>query len=147
MFDGKFLTNDTVAGTKIRLANTQYLKARNAANSADVNILRLNASNVIEFASRPEVLGLGQLALISEITGATFSKDTFNVTAPIGVNTGVSLANAPLDNSVFAFITTGPTLVEGVDYTVSGSTLTLLAASPVIALLDNGDVVKIGYAY
>ena len=32
----------------VRLANAVYLTARNAANSADVNILRLNASNVME---------------------------------------------------------------------------------------------------
>lgn len=46
----------TVEGVKaanggIRLANNTYLKARNAANDADLNILKLNASNILEFAS------------------------------------------------------------------------------------------------
>lgn len=41
--------DDTINDAKIRLRNNQYLRARNAANSADVNIVKINASNLIEF--------------------------------------------------------------------------------------------------
>lgn len=48
---------DAVTDTKIRLSNNSYMRARNAANSADVNMLRVNASDIIEFASFPQKSG------------------------------------------------------------------------------------------
>ena len=45
------LADDAVDDTKIRLRNNQYLTARNAANNADINIIRVNSSNVIELAA------------------------------------------------------------------------------------------------
>lgn len=53
----KFLGQNQVDETKIRLSNTGALKARNAADSADVDIIRVNASDVIEFPSVPQVVG------------------------------------------------------------------------------------------
>lgn len=50
----KFLANNAVDGTKLRLNNNENIKARNAADSADVNILKVNASDRIEFASIPQ---------------------------------------------------------------------------------------------
>lgn len=50
----KFITSDAVDGTKVKLQNNQYLRARNAADSADINIIKVNASDVIEFASMPQ---------------------------------------------------------------------------------------------
>lgn len=45
----------------IRLSNNGALQARNAADSADIDIVKLNASNVIEFASQPQYNGLNFL--------------------------------------------------------------------------------------
>lgn len=53
----KFIENNAVNDLKIRLRNNQNLRARNAADSADVNILKVNASDAIEFASLPVVSG------------------------------------------------------------------------------------------
>ena len=39
---------DSVTGTKIRLANQEYLRSRNAAGSGDINIIKINASDKIE---------------------------------------------------------------------------------------------------
>lgn len=50
----KFIAANAVDETKIRLTNNVNLRARNAANSADVNILKVNASDRIEFASVPQ---------------------------------------------------------------------------------------------
>lgn len=47
----KFLANDAVDGQKFKLLNNTFLRARNAANDGDVNIIKLNASDVKEFAS------------------------------------------------------------------------------------------------
>lgn len=48
---------DAVTDAKIRLGNNAYLRARNAADSADVNIVKVNGSDVIEFASLPRASG------------------------------------------------------------------------------------------
>jgi hypothetical protein len=46
----KFIGNNQVSDEKVRLDNADYLRARNAADSADVNIIRVNASDVREMA-------------------------------------------------------------------------------------------------
>lgn len=51
----KFLAANAVDQTKIRLDNNTFLRARNAANSGDVNSFKVNASDRIEFASIPQV--------------------------------------------------------------------------------------------
>lgn len=48
--DGTSLSADSVTDDKVRLRNNQYLRARNAAGSADVNIFKVNASNLLEFS-------------------------------------------------------------------------------------------------
>lgn len=51
------LENFSVDDQKIRARNNNYIVARNAANSANVDILKVNASDVIEFASFPQKSG------------------------------------------------------------------------------------------
>jgi len=51
----KFIEDNAVDQDKVRLDNNSELRARNAANSADINILKVNASDVIEFSSVPQV--------------------------------------------------------------------------------------------
>lgn len=48
---------DSVDDTKIRLRNDQYMRARNNAGSGDVNMMKVNASDRIEFASFPQKSG------------------------------------------------------------------------------------------
>ena len=50
----KFIAANAIDGSKIRLSNNENLKARNAADSGDINILKVNASDRIEFASVPQ---------------------------------------------------------------------------------------------
>lgn len=50
-----WLEDNAVDGSKIKLDNNQYLKARNAADSADINIVKVNGSDQIELASAPYV--------------------------------------------------------------------------------------------
>jgi hypothetical protein len=47
----KFLTDNAVTDAKARLRNNQWLRARNAADSADVNVIKVNASDALEVAS------------------------------------------------------------------------------------------------
>lgn len=51
----KFIQDNAVNDAKIRLRNAQNLRARNAADNADVNILQVDASDRIVFASVPQV--------------------------------------------------------------------------------------------
>lgn len=50
----KFIPNDLIDGTKIKLANAQTLRARNAANTADVALFSLTAANKLVFNTQPE---------------------------------------------------------------------------------------------
>ena len=45
------LDANAVTGASLRLDNAQWLRARNAANSADTNLLRLDSSDVLRFNS------------------------------------------------------------------------------------------------
>jgi hypothetical protein len=51
----KWIADGAVDDSKIKLRNNQNLKARNAADNADISILKVNASDEIEFASNPKV--------------------------------------------------------------------------------------------
>lgn len=51
----RFIANNAVNQDKIRLANNSALKARNNAGDADVEIVKVNASDKIEFLSVPQV--------------------------------------------------------------------------------------------
>lgn len=53
----KFIEDNAVNEDKIKLSNNSALRARNAADSADVDLIKLNASDAVEFPSRPNVGG------------------------------------------------------------------------------------------
>lgn len=50
----KFIAPNAVDDTKVRLSNNQTLRARNNANSADIDILKVNTSDRIVFSSVPQ---------------------------------------------------------------------------------------------
>lgn len=51
----KFISANAIDETKIRLSNNASLRARNAANSADVDLFKLNASDKLVFDTLPQV--------------------------------------------------------------------------------------------
>jgi hypothetical protein len=53
----KFIQDNAVDDRKVRLRNGQYLRARNAADTADVDILRVNSSNASELAQSLSAAG------------------------------------------------------------------------------------------
>jgi hypothetical protein len=52
------LQANAVNGTKFRLQNNEYLRARDNANSTDINILKINTSDDLEFAPDIAILNL-----------------------------------------------------------------------------------------
>ena len=59
--DPRWIPDNGVAGHNIRLLNNEYLRARNAANSADVNIGKLGTDDIFRFDLVPEVDGAAPL--------------------------------------------------------------------------------------
>jgi len=53
----KNIASNAVGTTKFRGENNTYLKWRNAADSADVSSMRVNGSDIIEFATVPQTTG------------------------------------------------------------------------------------------
>lgn len=50
----KFIEDNAVNGTKFRLDNNEMLRARNAANSGDINIARLTSADIWEYQVLPQ---------------------------------------------------------------------------------------------
>jgi len=44
-------SNNAVSGAKIRLTNTEYLRGRNAANTADINVIRVTNTDTLELGA------------------------------------------------------------------------------------------------
>lgn len=49
---GKFIEDNAVSGDKFRLDNDQFLKGRNAADNADVNIIKVTGTDTLELAAK-----------------------------------------------------------------------------------------------
>ena len=104
----KNILNNAVGAAKIRLENNTYLRARNAADSADINVFRVNASNVIEFASIPQASGtpsanndLATVLYVKNIAaGLRDPKDACRAASTADVN--IASAPATLDGVTLA---------------------------------------------
>lgn len=55
--DGKWIKDNAVKQNHIQLDNDQSLRGRNQANSADINILKVNTSDQPEFVTQPQFNG------------------------------------------------------------------------------------------
>ena len=54
-FTTKFIKDNAVTGPKVRLDNNQGLRARNAGDSADVELMKLDTSDILQFLSHPQI--------------------------------------------------------------------------------------------
>lgn len=144
----RFIANNAVTGNQLRLNNADPLRGRNAANTTDVSILLINATDDPEFQTLPCVnstlpipSAAKELATIEYIANYVVGKQqaknaaqvmsTTNVpltgTAPLVID-GVTLANAPTNspNMRVALVNQTTASQNGVyDYTSTGTTYTL----------------------
>lgn len=107
----KFIGNNQIDGSKIRLSNADFLKARNAGNSADVNIVEVNASDRIVFGSVPQspsdatasndLVRYSQLATLVE---GLKPKQAVAIASTANIDLSVAADPSPID---------GYTLVDG----------------------------------
>ena len=66
----KFIGADAVDGSKIKLLNNQALRARNAANSADLSVIKLNASDDLVLNASEISMSSAVIKNISEMRAA-----------------------------------------------------------------------------
>jgi hypothetical protein len=76
--DTKFVGDNALNGADLRLNNDQSLRARNQANSADLNLLKLDTSNRVR---------LGDSTTLPIVIGSQISSDPTGVTAGLYYNT------------------------------------------------------------
>jgi len=96
-------TANSVTGAKIRLANEEWLRARNNAGSADVDLLRLNSSDEAEFGA---VVTFSDAVTIDDLT--TVAADLQGVTDFSGAVLGTIIQDWDDDLDDIAALT--PTL-------------------------------------
>ena len=124
----KFLENGAIA----KLLNNVYIVGRNAANSADVDILKVNASDVVEFATLPQAAGTPSAA--NDLVNKSYADSI--------AGTGATTA---LDN--LASTAVNVSILPGVDNSISlGSTTKRWASAFIQLFKDSGNntVVDIG---
>lgn len=130
----KFLANNAVDENKIRLSNNANLKARNAANSADVNILKVDTSDRIFFASIPQYSGtpsaandIANKAYVDAISSGIKPKQavrvatTANITIATALNSGDSIDGVTLANGDRVLVKNQTAPAENGIYVVSAT--------------------------
>lgn len=96
----KFIPDDAVDGSKFKLENNQAFRARNFADSADLELFKANVSNQFEMLIQPIFSG-SNLATESYVdTGLSGKEDTADKGAangycPLDANQKVPTANLP----------------------------------------------------
>jgi hypothetical protein len=110
--DGKWVQDSTLDDQKIRLRNDQHLRGRNNADSADINVLKVNTSDLPEFGTQPQFNGspstdndlVNRGYVLSAVQGIRDPKDAVRV-ASTGANIDISSAlinGATIDGVVVA---------------------------------------------
>ena len=95
------LAADAVTGAKIRLDNNEYIRARNAADSANINTIKINASDQLALGA-----DLANLAMISDtyLTGRNNADSAYinmlKVDTSDKIAVGADLANLAIVNNV-----------------------------------------------
>jgi hypothetical protein len=103
----KWLASDAVDDSNIKLSNNAYLKARNFANDGDVSIVKVNASDVIEFATVPQVTSdpsaNNDLVRKSYLSSYQLSSTKDQANGYAGLDSGGKVLASVLPNSVMEF--------------------------------------------
>lgn len=157
----KFIGANQVDDTKVRLSNNVNLRARNAANSGDVSIIKVNASDRVEFPSLPQVTSdpvagndLARRSWVLSQVSDQFGKEALTLAGGDITNQYIDLAQEVLPNSLLLTID-GVTLQEGASYDYTLSTVSLVTritflndiATGGAAALVAGDILHAMYRY
>lgn len=157
----KFITDNAVDDTKQRLRNNQPLRARNFANSGDVNVLKVDASNIVQLLTQTQIATAPTAANdiatktyvdTSVSANITFNKQSITLSGTDITNQYVDLAHL-IKTSSLDVVVSGIVQTEGTDYTLStvgGVTRVTFAGDLATgggAALVSGDIFNAKYAY
>lgn len=126
---GSILAN-AISGAKLRLDNNEYLRARDAANSADVEIVKVNASDKAEFGVDIAVLDLTNNTYLRSRNNADSAyvsickvntSDEIEIGATI-VSATVSTLTSPISNNTLINASGSATLTDNTSNTDAGVT-------------------------
>lgn len=151
----KFIANDAINGSKIRLDNNEVLRARNAANTADVSILKVDATDALELQLLPVAAGAlpiptsdKQFATVEYIKnyvlGKVDAKDAVNLMADTNValtgTTGLTIDSVAVTNGMRIALTGQTTGSQNgiYDASISGSNWALTRSADFDQAQDAG---------
>lgn len=116
---------NNIDDTLIRLTNNNSLRARNAANSGDVNILKVDASNIVQLQTQTQIAttptaanDVANKSYVDGATGGTPAKENKTLSGTDITNQYVDLAHTIKANTL-DFMFNGLIYNEGVDYSVN----------------------------
>ena len=119
---------DAITGLKIRLANDQYLRARDNANSTDINIVKVNTSDKIVFGADIATIKLvNNTYLTSTDNAGTGSVNLFKVNTSDKIVAGATIASATFDALTPTQLNAGGsvTLTDNTSVAADASVITL----------------------
>ncbi len=159
----------------IRLPNDQWIAARNAANSADVNLAKVNASNVVEFGPMVETwtpvvvqssivsatvteakyILLGGFALVIVHLAVTGSGTAGNVISiggqptairPVVTGNAVHIGSATVNDNGTALYTGSLVAVTAIDWRIAAhNQVNYVGATPSFALANTDNISFIAF--
>lgn len=120
---------DAVTGSEIRLANDEYLKARNAANNANIDVFKVNASDRVELDSLPQCSDvpsanedLTNKAYVDSVAGvADWEKETQVLDGTDITNQYIDLGFEAAVDSITLMVKGAGAVLEGASYDYSVS--------------------------
>lgn len=136
---GKYLDANGVTDAKVRLRNDQPLRARNALDTADVNIIKVDSSNVVQLLSQTQISTSPSASndianknyVDTEILGVTYTfsdglQDVSNTVTVLAADTSLSVgvggvAVNPATTSALSVSSGLLVNVDGVTLKINGS--------------------------
>lgn len=142
----KFIQDNAVTGAKMRLGNNETFRARNFAGVADVDLFKLNVSDILEFMKQPTATAALPIPnstkdyvtveyIQNYIQGKTDAKDAVNLLAdtnvPLSGSTPLTIDSTTATNNMRIALTNQSTASQNGIYvlTISGGSYTLARAT------------------
>lgn len=124
----KFIENNAVGAAQILLENNVSLRGRDASNTTDINILKINTSDLPEFTTKPQSSfaptannDLTNKNYVDTVAGGkTWRKQAITLTGTDITNQYVDLSHLAVANSM-QLVVGGVMQEETLDYTLAPS--------------------------
>lgn len=108
----KFIGDDQVGAAKIRLENDSFLRARNAADNADIDVLKVNASNIPDLNANTTIGG-ATIATTADIPATFRIQGNWNASTNTPTLTSGVNPIDPLEFPLYIVSVAGTTTLDG----------------------------------